>query len=1097
MKSSKFLILCLCIAFLPVVLFAQDRALSDKICDTPENLSGAITLSNSTSLFSGTSIAWDGEAYGAVWSDESDGYSNIYYARIAADGTVLVNPVNITVNNSNDSYYLCPCLIWNGQYFGMVFFFGEIIGTTYTIYFTLFDQNGITINGNITLDSRLNEFLYHPELVWNGSEFAACWLGTHIYFRRVSATGSVIGSVVSVTTQAGFRYTPSMVSNDTGYTIAYMESRSGDDDIYLATLTADGTVVLVDEKLTTSTEDDTNPSLVWNGSTYAITYFTVGTGLTMNHFTIFNSAVYSFSTAVLANSDLESVLYWNGAEYALLTTNNNLTLSMNRIGRDGSYDANESILLDFVGGSPGIKLAYSHRCIASGRSGYGLVYSTSAPDATRFISIGCHGDTTPPPCPSNLQSPEQSGASITLNWQRSYDTDTDIAYYSIYRDGIFVGRTTSDTWTDMDLNSDSSYNYYVTATNAAAWESSGCASITVSTLPTGECIFDNLLPLRAIGTGLDDNDGLSIVWDGDAYGVVWAQEMESNEEIFFARVAPDGLVLEGPVILTFDAADQSYPTIAWNGFAYGIAWHDNRSGNYDVYFQLTDLNGSPLGPPLPVSVDPALQRFPSLAATPYGFGITWQDARNGNYDVMFAFLDPLGMNLSGDIPITSDVYPQYLPQLVWADEQFGITWEDSRWGDGDVYFTRIDLYGTISPAIAIANDTSEEKNPSIVWTGVEFGVSWQDDQLGHNDIFLQRLDASGSSLGDILRITTNSAAQTRPSLSWNGRDYGLVWNDSRSGTDEIYGCRISTDGTKIDPDTLLTQSGHSIVNFPRTLAANEYTFGLLWITNSRPTLFYTPLGCMGDTTPPSCPASPVVIERTSDTITLAWGESFDEETGLSHYEIYKDGAFYEICAEEYWIDVSFDPAYGPEYWITAVNALDLSSPECDSVHTADSEAPTCPGSLVATAVSTNSVTFEWTPAWDGLSGVKEYQVYRNGYPIAIVGYEQTMYTDNSLVPDTTFSYTVEAIDYSGNHSANCQVLWISTAPITLKMYKNSDRINADLDWTDVKLNEYTVYRSTSPQWATEHERVPVNRTRDSVLNDGVKIWYYYIQQRGM
>jgi hypothetical protein len=70
-------------------------------------------------------------------------------------------------------------------------------------------------------------------------------------------------------------------------------------------------------------------------------------------------------------------------------------------------------------------------------------------------------------------------------------------------------------------------------------------------------------------------------------------------------------------------------------------------------------------------------------------------------------------------------------------------------------------------------------------------------------------------------------------------------------------------------------------------------------------------------------------------------------------------------------------------------------------------------------------------------------------------------------------------------------------PITLFVTKDGNGIDALLDWNDAGLNEYVVYRSVSPQWASEHARVPVSEDEDPVLQDGVQIWYYYIQQRGL
>ena len=60
-----------------------------------------------------------------------------------------------------------------------------------------------------------------------------------------------------------------------------------------------------------------------------------------------------------------------------------------------------------------------------------------------------------------------------------------------------------------------------------------------------------------------------------------------------------------------------------------------------------------------------------------------------------------------------------------------------------------------------------------------------------------------------------------------------------------------------------------------------------------------------------------------------------------------------------------------------------------------------------------------------------------------------------------------AVDWAWNEQTACQSLWASTKPITLMMTKNADGINANLDWTNVDINEYVVYRSPSPQTADE------------------------------
>jgi chitodextrinase len=82
----------------------------------------------------------------------------------------------------------------------------------------------------------------------------------------------------------------------------------------------------------------------------------------------------------------------------------------------------------------------------------------------------------------------------------------------------------------------------------------------------------------------------------------------------------------------------------------------------------------------------------------------------------------------------------------------------------------------------------------------------------------------------------------------------------------------------------------------------------------------------------------------------------------------------------------------------------------------DTQPPTTPTGLVATALSTSQIKLDWNPATDNV-GVTGYRVYRNGgsTPIATVT-SGTSYTDSGLAPATTHSYTVAAFDGAGNQS---------------------------------------------------------------------------------
>jgi hypothetical protein len=68
-----------------------------------------------------------------------------------------------------------------------------------------------------------------------------------------------------------------------------------------------------------------------------------------------------------------------------------------------------------------------------------------------------------------------------------------------------------------------------------------------------------------------------------------------------------------------------------------------------------------------------------------------------------------------------------------------------------------------------------------VWTGSEFGLSWR----GYQQISLLRLDASGSVVGEAVKLTDNDSP---PDLVWNGEGFGLAWESGNRSYLTGIGC---------------------------------------------------------------------------------------------------------------------------------------------------------------------------------------------------------------------------------------------------------------------------------------------------------------------
>jgi chitodextrinase len=80
----------------------------------------------------------------------------------------------------------------------------------------------------------------------------------------------------------------------------------------------------------------------------------------------------------------------------------------------------------------------------------------------------------------------------------------------------------------------------------------------------------------------------------------------------------------------------------------------------------------------------------------------------------------------------------------------------------------------------------------------------------------------------------------------------------------------------------------------------------------------------------------------------------------------------------------------------------------------DTEAPTVPTNVAATAASSTQIDLTWSASTDNLA-VDHYTIYRGGTPVGTT--TVTHFSDTGLTPSTVYSYTVNAVDAAGNASA--------------------------------------------------------------------------------
>jgi cysteine-rich repeat protein len=233
----------------------------------------------------------------------------------------------------------------------------------------------------------------------------------------------------------------------------------------------------------------------------------------------------------------------------------------------------------------------------------------------------------------------------------------------------------------------------------------------------------------------------SLVWTGSEFGAAWEDYRDENVDIYFARIDSPGSKIGSDVRVTSDSSVQRVPFLTWTGSEFGVAWQDFRDLDLEIYFARLDSSGSKIGSDAKVTSASGDSRAPFLAWTGSEFGVAWEDDRDGNFEIYFARIDSSGSKMGSDVRITSAVYSSLSPSLAWTGSEFGMAWQDLRDGSYEIYFARIDSSGSkMGSDVRITDYSGESKTPSIAWTGSEFGVAWDDSRDDFNEeIYFARI----------------------------------------------------------------------------------------------------------------------------------------------------------------------------------------------------------------------------------------------------------------------------------------------------------------------------------------------------------------------
>jgi chitodextrinase/regulation of enolase protein 1 (concanavalin A-like superfamily) len=621
-------------------------------------------------------------------------------------------------------------------------------------------------------------------------------------------------------------------------------------------------------------------------------------------------------------------------------------------------------------------------------------------------------------------------ASITLSADAS-DTDGTVAKVDFYNGSTLLGTSTSApysfNWTSVPAGS---YSLTAKATdNLGAVTASNAASVTVNSttsLPApwqdadigstglaGSASFSN-------GTYTVKGSGADIWNTADAFNYLY-QPLNGDGEIS-ARVNSvqntNAWAMAGVMMRESLAANSSHADVS---MTYGNGW--SLTSRASTAGSSTYTNGGTGSAPNWVRLKRAGSIFTSYKSTD---GTNWTQfaqstitmGQNIYVGLAVSAVNNSALNTSTftnvNVGVPADTVPPTISGIAsGAPNQNGttITWNTNEPADSQVEYGKTTSYGS-STSINGSLDTAH----SQVVSGLDAATTYH--------YRVKSRDAAGNlaTSGDNTFFTPAPPDTTPPSapaglsaVPGANPQVDLTWTASTDNTG-VTGYRVFRNGVQIGTTAGTSYSDATAVKnttYSYTVKAVDAAGNIS--ADSNTATITTP--SWADVTPPSTPQNlTAALNGANTTANLSWSASTDN-VGVTGYQVWRNGTQITTVAGTSYSDSSLASGTTYTYTVKAVDAAGNVSAASNSASvttpTPDTQAPTAPSSVLPTATSSSSVLVSWVASSDNV-GVTGYQIFRNGVQVGTSA--TTSYSDTGLSANTTYTYTVKAVDAAGNIS---------------------------------------------------------------------------------
>jgi hypothetical protein len=238
----------------------------------------------------------------------------------------------------------------------------------------------------------------------------------------------------------------------------------------------------------------------------------------------------------------------------------------------------------------------------------------------------------------------------------------------------------------------------------------------------------------------------AVAHDGTNYLVTWMDFRGGSWNIYGSRMTEDGRVIESAGVAICTAPRyQENPSLEFGRTDYLVVWQDQRNGDWDIYGARVAPNGTVLDTSGIVLLRMAQdQELPALAFDGLNFLVAWQDRRNDvSWRIYCSRVTPQGTVLDPEgIALPAALGDQKYPAVTFDGTDFIVVWSDSSDTSWNICGVRVSSAGQVTDTFPVVMQNGNQTRPALAhgagdqlflayqgWAGTVAGKTYNTDRI--------------------------------------------------------------------------------------------------------------------------------------------------------------------------------------------------------------------------------------------------------------------------------------------------------------------------------------------------------------------------------